>query len=350
MEKLQLPIPKLQQRGSVRNSVLNTPKKKDSIIVTDSSNRNQGKKRRKSTVFSNFKVLLKNGKNKKKGKLNKNTNESISSTERERREKEKLLYSVNLLYIPKHVILETEQKRGKFKSFDGMEGRKEFLERSVQKFEPNSLKGLCDKLKHNSKTQKSYIDFYKKKHQRAISEAISDIKTWEQRQSKMPRVKIIKSGRLDEGGSLPVINIPLKYTKTGKALMMSDEERKKKVRTYKFAWNGLNKDFPIESREGASFSYCDGFGWLVGGINHQIIKCIWKFDLNETGDFRNNFEKVEIKNSELNMPRFNHSAVSYNKRIYFFGGERFASSNFYSRVCLNDVKILDVGKIIYLKQ
>lgn len=341
----------LLQRNSSLGVDLRTParrrSRRNSIFINTGVHNRRGPRR--SVFGSSFKSMF--NKKFKKKRLNilsrKSSAESITSTERAKRKKADERFKVKLLYIPKKAILESEERRGKFKSFNSIEGRKEFMEKSVKRFGENSLSVLNKKLGHNSRTQKSYVNFYKSKHRKALSAAINDIQVWEKRQKKMPKVKVIKSSRKKNSSSLPILNIPLKYSKTisGK-ISIPEEERKKKVRNYTVAWKKMNKDFPLESREGASFTFCGGYAWLIGGMNHQIIEKIWKFDVNDTGDIGNgnNFEEIELKNTGMNMPRFNHSAIAWEKKIYFFGGERFASNSFYSRVCLNDVRVLDICK------
>lgn len=331
MNMLQTPMNRMKGKNSFRKSFYGGDKRgpRRSIMVSSMKNMIGGRTKKK----------------RRKKNFNKSSRESERSDYSMDKGKKKKKFNLQLLYIPKKAILETEKKRGKFKSFDAIEGRKEFLESSSQKFGPNSISGLTKKLKHNSLTQQSYLTFYKRKHKTALSEAINDMKDWEIRQSRMPKVKVIRSSRVRDSvsSSLPVIRVPKKNQKFKKS-KMTDEERKKKIKVWKYAWDYVNKDYPIEAREGSTFTLVGGFGWLVGGINHQIITTVWKYELNKTVNKESKFEKMEIEDDDASNTRFNHSAAAYNKRIFIFGGERFTSSSFYTRVCLNDVKILDTGK------
>lgn len=54
------------------------------------------------------------------------------------------------------------------------------------------------------------------------------------------------------------------------------ESRLKKLREYCFAWYKPSQLNPVLSREGASFNYFDGKGWLIGGIGEKILEDVFR--------------------------------------------------------------------------
>jgi Kelch motif len=48
----------------------------------------------------------------------------------------------------------------------------------------------------------------------------------------------------------------------------------------------------------------------------------------------------------LKLRRFNHSTVSYNGKLYIFGGESYARMTKYLKETYNDLQILDCSKYI----
>lgn len=61
-------------------------------------------------------------------------------------------------------------------------------------------------------------------------------------------------------------------------------QREKKIKNYSFLWEEYNQGFPIESREGSTFTLVQASGsesskaWIIGGLNHTIVNRITKFD------------------------------------------------------------------------
>ena len=313
----------------------NTPK-----TTRRSSNANLAKRKSMMTPRwkSNFKKRSRRHKNKRKG--SDSNNEDGEATPNKKKPKKGEI-QLNLLYIPKYIIEQSERRRyAAFRSFEVLDGQKEFMMTTEKKFPTNSVKGLSHRLKHNSKTQRSYLSFYRTKHRRAVSDVVNQIEDWERREKRMPKVRVVKK-RLLNSISLPRIKTELRskiaYLNGKKEGV--DAERLRSVRTFKFCWMEVPEDFPLESREGATFTLVGKFGWLLGGINHRMITSVYRFDLE-----KKKFGEVKMDFGDMTMPRFNHSAVGYLGKIYFFGGERFTSNNFYSRVCMNDVKILDTGE------
>lgn len=52
-------------------------------------------------------------------------------------------------------------------------------------------------------------------------------------------------------------------------------QRKKHLRDYTFAWYKPQQLNPVLSREGATFDFLDGKGWLIGGIGERILDEIY---------------------------------------------------------------------------
>ena len=254
--------------------------------------------------------------------------------------------SIDLLYIPRAAIEETEKVRTIFTHFDSIEGKKRFLEKSRKKHPNPSFKALTFRLRHNRRTRKQYLTFYNQKHRRVIYEAVKEIKDWKQKASKQPRVKVIRrfvdpGGTPSDSQNRPKLDPAFTTVKQKrKPKVLTEAERSKMIRNLFYSWVNVTNEFPLESREGASLTFVKDRLYLIGGVNQKVIPEIYYLCL-ETLDW----ELVDIKDRTLGIPRFNHSAVAYGGQIVLFGGEMSNSTNhFYSRCCLNDIKILDLGK------
>lgn len=54
--------------------------------------------------------------------------------------------------------------------------------------------------------------------------------------------------------------------------MLEVKQREKYIREYNFAWYKSEQTNPVLSREGSTFNYFNGKGWLIGGIGETILK------------------------------------------------------------------------------
>lgn len=164
----------------------------------------------------------------------------------------------------------------------------------------------------------------------------------------MPKIKVINRGIISmpklKGDRFGDIVKRMNTSKRIKNSEISLDERMTHVRNLSSFWLNTDPDYPLESREGSTFTKIGDKGWLIGGVNQKMIKKIHKLCLKKL-----EFEEVEVEEYPNGMPRFNHSAVDYGSKIVIFGGEKFTNNHFYSRVCLNDVKILDTSKPFLIK-
>lgn len=286
--------------------------------------------------FSNFKIDI----DKLRDKIEE---DEINTPMSERVYNKEKSINLGMLYLPEEAIEETERSKHSFRGFDTLDGNREFIKRAEQDMPSDSLKGLKERLKINKKMSKSYMTFYKKKHKKIFSMAMQEINNWEKRGKKMPKIKVLNRGVITmpnlKGDRFGDIVKRMNTMKKPKDIELTEEERKSHINTLSAFWLNTDPYFPLESREGATFTQIGAKGWLIGGVNQKMIKKIHTLNLDTL-----EFVEVVLRDFNVTIPRFNHSAEAYGKKIVIFGGEKFTNSTFYSRVCLNDIKIFDTGK------
>lgn len=324
--------------------------------------------------------------------------EGESESENDSEEKIKKI-PLKMLHIPKLLIEQSERKvnhssyRKQFSSFKKIDSVAKFIKECETNFPIDTLEGLSNRLEYNGKSRSNYLKFYKGKQRRAVSIAVDKIKDWNERTKKMPRVRVIKrnmdsslpllSTRICKGvdslisktkfgrkgvftdrGHQRAVSLNLKpkpkiqglitiSTKTSKnkdtqrgqqseeeqSYKINLQERMSQVKTLFGCWVEVNSDFPPETREGASMCKVGHQIYLLGGVNQRMVPNIWKFDpLGMT------WSTLNYENESTYFPRFNHSSVAFQNKIYIFGGEKISNRNFYSRSCLNDIRILNPSK------
>ena len=95
----------------------------------------------------------------------------------------------------------------------------------------------------------------------------------------------------------------------------------------------------LEAREGSTLTVVDKSIFLLGGVNQKMVQDVSKFDITNM-----EWQKFDISMATDAFPRFNHTCVAYKHNLYIFGGEKIDGSFFHTRVCLNDIKVLDLRK------
>lgn len=160
-----------------------------------------------------------------------------------------------------------------FKSFTGLQ---DFETSAVSKF-PDTLEGLNLKLKHNKNQSNNYMQFYNTRQSMNRKTFTQSITTWEKRSASMPKIKVIQK-KLFKNLNLDNLKYELKnrQEELKKQVTLTKAEREKKIRSRIFLWEHIDNGYPIESRESATFTYCnnlsDGLGraWLIGGMNQCV--------------------------------------------------------------------------------
>jgi N-acetylneuraminic acid mutarotase len=102
----------------------------------------------------------------------------------------------------------------------------------------------------------------------------------------------------------------------------------------------VDDKFPLEAREGATMNLIGGKLHLLGGVNQRMVPDIQVFNPKNM-----TWSMLDFEQNQIIFPRFNHSVVSYKKNLYIFGGEKMTNSSFYTRSCLNDVRIFNISKL-----
>lgn len=261
----------------------------------------------------------------------------------------------SILYLSKQMLEKSSSTLKNFSSFDQLEGKNDFLSKNKIKFDARNHKGLTNRLKNNQFAMKLYNKFYTKKRKEKLEQAIETYKKWDYRGSRMPRVRIRSKERIlqsiqkktESNGNSNRREIEKKITiENNMKKKLERLNRLKKMKLMELSWLYIERDYEaiLNSREGATFTLeelsKDNYGWLIGGFNEQSLSKIWKFNLKT-----NHFKEVKVENIPGTIPRFNHSAVIYNRKIFIYGGEMINKIDNYTRSALGDIKIFDTSNL-----
>jgi hypothetical protein len=105
------------------------------------------------------------------------------------------------------------------------------------------------------------------------------------------------------------------------------------VPTHSVSWlDSGNDQWKPSMREGFSFSAAGRKGILFGGISNKKHGDMAVFDFQYE-----NWKKID-STGDKPCARNNHTAVSYRKMIYVFGGEKLYDEHTHTRECLSDIK------------
>lgn len=209
----------------------------------------------------NTRISLSKKNIKTKKKVNETNENSDSSEERKTKLRNLLPQSPNLklVYIPKQEIARTESKLKMFRSFSSFEGVADFEKKAKELF-PDDLKGIRGKLEHNRNSTSSYMSFYSSRHERNRSEVTTQISEWNRREKAMPKVKVIPKKNF-KNINLANLKEELKQrqeTLKNGSRVQTLAQREKKIKTYSLLWEEHTNGFPLESREGCSFTLESG--------------------------------------------------------------------------------------------
>ena len=313
-----------QSKGSIYKKLNKAASKNNiSVISKDSSQKflTRGtikNSKRKSKKTRNFNSLLDENANARE----------IERMTRERQLLDRMNKNLPILYIPKRAMKKSPVDLSVFKSFDNIEGSEKFSEKMNKIYPVTSFEGIKGRLRHNSTTKKNYSKFSKSIQKESMRNIMMLIKN-----DKKKNNKIFSKKKKNLKKKTKIF----KENFTGKSAKdkFSHQERIRSIKVFTFMWKSTGHKMPLEAREGCSFTKEGSYGWIIGGMNENIISTVARFNFREY-----EVEFFEVP-QETNMPRFNHTAEFINEKIFIFGGETMKDDNFSSRHCLNDVKIFD---------
>lgn len=260
----------------------------------------------------------------------------------------------NVIYFNKKILQDKEETKNNFSSFANLNGSLDFLKQNTKKFNSSTYIGLKNRLLNNKSKLNLYNEFYEKKKKERRELAIEMYNKWNYRANKMPRVRIRSKERILKSLK-EKINTKSKKEKEGEENDGENNYKKQidknsrkyrisKINEVEFSWFNLENDGDsiIYSRDGATFTLDENpietVGWLIGGFNENSLPQIWKYNLNY-----GTFQEVKVEGKFNSIPRFNHTAIIYNHKIYIFGGEIISKIDKFTRSTLNDIKILDTS-------
>lgn len=248
---------------------------------------------------------------------------------------EKMKRNMELLYIPKKELKNPQNPLLHFLSFDIIEGNESFNEKMSEELPVNSVQGLIGRLKHNQTTKSKCYKYYRTLHKEKINSVMSIKKSHDRLKNLSKSFSKPKAPRRRPMKKMNSEN-PFSNEGSKKNILNDLETRLKSIKTLGLVWKKVEGlQLPLEAREGCTFTRVGKEGWIFGGINEEIICRVARF----------NFVTMSIQYenlpSELNMPRFNHSAHIFRNKIIFFGGEIFDEKGFSNKHSLNDLKIFN---------
>ena len=213
---------------------------------------------------------------------------------------------LSVLYLPNELI---NQRNTKFRSFRNLRASLDFTALQEKNYPVDNVQNITKRLNINLKSSRNFIKYSKSEQKKAVKKAVNLLNDWDYRNSIMPKMKIMKRvvQNSDSNSYLPSIMDQVSVKHHAKIRTYSKEKRFKKIREVELIWRKISQLFPLDSREGCTFTYSNGKGWLIGGIGERVVSKIVSFDPKTK-----EFEKIKAEKCSR-MPRFNHTALAYNK-------------------------------------
>ena len=99
-------------------------------------------------------------------------------------------FEMNTLETETNFNAYTGQSSSIFKNFNDFKNSNVFYSEVDSKYPPYTIRGLKSRLRHNQSAKNLYLDYYTKKHHKAVHSAVQKIESWKKRVGRMPHVLI----------------------------------------------------------------------------------------------------------------------------------------------------------------